>query len=367
MILLSAEERLKERIKELTCLYDLLAVMQKEPPFEEALSEFTTIIQAAFLYSEAATVELKLESHHFFSNHLASETVYIQNELIAFKETIGVIRIHYPATEYDKTAFIPEELQLLNKVAAEISAFCEKKIARDRNALFEKNAAHLDRLSILGEITAGIAHELNTPIGNILGFAELIQKQDCDTQVVNDVSKIIKSAVYSREIVKKLMFFSCDMPQNIECVNVRTVFLQVLTLLGPNFKKANVVPELVIDNDDLEAWIDSVQLTQVLFNILINSIFAAPENSTISIAVTSDEDNFYFDIADEGKGIPDEVKRKIFEPFFTTKPLGEGTGLGLSVVHGIIKSHAGSITAKDNIPCGAVLSVRLPLKSKTWG
>lgn len=364
MISLSPEQKLEERIKELTCFYDLLTIMQKEQTFEEALPQFTTIIAAAFLYAPDALVEIKLEPYHFFSKPTPHETVYLQNDLIVFNEAMGFIKVHYPIPYYKKNAFIPEELLLLNKVAVEISTFCEKKITRDRNALFERNAAHFDRLSILGEITAGIAHELNTPIGNILGFAELIQKQDCNAQVINDVSKIIKSAIYSREIVKKLMFFSCDMPQNAERIKLRPLFLQVLTLLEPNFKKSKVIPLLIFDESALEAQVDSVQLTQVLFNILINSIYAAPENSPITINVTHDSNNFYIDIADQGTGIDDSIKRKIFEPFFTTKPLGEGTGLGLSVVHGIIKSHKGSITAKDNLPSGVVLTISLPLNLK---
>lgn len=361
MISLSPEQKLEERIKELTCFYDLLTIMQKEETFEEALPQFATIIASAFLYAPDAIVELKLEHYHFFSKPAPDETVYIQNKLIAFNETKGFIKVHYPKPNYKKNAFIPEELLLLNKVAVEISTFCEKKIARDRNALFERNAAHFDRLSILGEITAGIAHELNTPIGNILGFAELIQKQDCNAQVINDVSKIVKSAIYSREIVKKLMFFSCDMPQNAERIKLRPLFIQVLILLEPNCKKSKVITKLIFDDDALEAQVDSVQLTQVLFNILINAIYAAPENSSITINVTHDNNNFYINIADQGKGIADSIKQKIFEPFFTTKPLGEGTGLGLSVVHGIIKSHKGSITAKDNLPTGAIMSLSLPL------
>jgi len=361
MLLFSTEDKLNERIKELTCLYDLLTVVKKDLPLEEALPEFAQVVKKAFLYEQYATVELKLDHYHFFTIPITDSTVYIENELLVFDKISGYIRVYYPSADFENDAFIPEELLLLNKVAAEISAYSEKKITYDRNLLFNRNAAHLDRLSILGEITAGIAHELNTPLGNILGFAELIEKQSCDSQIRHDISKIINSAIYSREIVKKLMFFSCDMPQNAELVKVAPVFSQVLALLGQNFKKAKVDCSFNVQNPELKARIDSVQLTQVLFNILINSIYVAPENSKIAVSVTNDDSHFYFEIADQGPGIPDAVKPKIFEPFFTTKPVGEGTGLGLSVVHGIIKSHAGTISAKDNKPNGVVFSVSLPL------
>lgn len=361
MITLSNEEKLQERIKELRCLYSLLAVMQKDLSLEETLPEFSSIIAAAFLFAPEAVVEIKIEAAHSLSGKLPRQSVSMEKPLLVFDAPLGFVRVHYPAPKYTQDAFIPEEWMLLNKVAAEISSFCEKKIAQSRNALFESKAAHLDRLTILGEITAGIAHELNTPLGNILGFAELIQTQQVPPQIQSDLSKIIKSAVYSREIVKKLMFFSCNMPQHLEQVKVHALFVQVMTLLGPNFKKAGVVGELHFEDENLEALVDSVQFTQILFNILMNSIYAAPRESRISVTVTHDQDNLYFEIADHGSGIPDAVKPKIFEPFFTTKPFGEGTGIGLSVVHGIIRSHGGEISVQDNIPCGVVFRIRMPL------
>lgn len=366
MSLLSTEDKLNERIKELTCLYDLLTVIQKDLPLEKALPAFANVVRPAWLYEQNAVVEIKLDSYHIFTKPLLIPTVFQESLLQTFGKISGHIRVHYPSDSYGNDAFIPEELLLLNKVAAEISLYYEKKITQERNVFFNKNAAHLDRLSILGEITAGIAHELNTPLGNILGFAELIQKQNIDTQTAYDISKIINSAIYSREIVKKLMFFSCDMPQNADIIKVEQVFTQVLALLGPNFKKATVNYTLTFDNPDIKVRVDSVQLTQVLFNILINSIYVSPANSLITINVSHDAQNLYFEIADQGPGIPDDIKPKIFEPFFTTKPVGEGTGLGLSVVHGIVKSHSGDISAKDNHPKGVIFSVRLPLNLKTW-
>lgn len=363
---LSTEDKLNERIKELSCLYGLLTVMQKDLPLEEALPQFAAIISKAFVYAPDAIAELKWETLHFFSHPPENKTVCLQNELMAFNETIGFVRVHYASPQYDENAFIPEEVLLLHKVAAEISNFCEKKMIQERNLLFERNAAHLDRLSILGEITAGIAHELNTPLGNILGFAELIQKQNSDAQTRHDISKIIKSAIHSREIVKKLMFFSCDMPQHIELVKTGPLFSQAVALLGPHFKKAKIEATLTFEYPDIEARVDSVQFTQVLFNILINSIYASAENTAITIAVGRNANDLYFEIADQGAGIPDGIKPKIFEPFFTTKPVGEGTGLGLSVVHGIIKSHSGSISVRDNVPSGTVFCIRLPLNSKPW-
>src|SRR5690606_20507777 len=203
--------------------------------------------------------------------------------------------------------------------------------------------------------------ELNTPLGNILGFAELIKENNSDAQVAEDLSKIIKAAIYSREIVKKLMFFSCEMPQHLEPLDIVQTVTQSLSLLGPNLNKKNIKLKFDHDGAVITTKFDSIQLTQVLFNILLNAIYASPVGGEITVRLYTETNNIFIEIADKGAGIPDAVKSKIFEPFYTTKPLGEGTGLGLSVVHGIVKGHGGDIMVRDNFPKGAIFKIRLPL------
>lgn len=363
MLEISTEEKLKERIKELSCLYDISKTTSTNTTCSESvLKEICEIVKIAWRFSNDSIVELKYNDFYFVTSTLPKGTIFQTSPIFIFEKEAGFVKVHYPS---DSDAFFleEEEQQLLDKVALEIGNYIEKNHVREREKQLQRSVERIDRLSILGEITAGIAHELNTPLGNILGFAELINEQNIDRQVTQDVSKIINAAIYSREIVKKLMFFSCEMPQNMEIVSIKPIVVEALSLLGPNFKKAQVSYELIFDNPELKAQIDNIQLTQVLFNILINSIYVAPENSSITVKVTDDASNFYIEIADEGSGIPEEIKSRIFEPFFTTKPIGEGSGLGLSVVHGIVKSHRGDITALDNHPKGTIFQVRLPLNS----
>jgi signal transduction histidine kinase len=152
------------------------------------------------------------------------------------------------------------------------------------------------------------------------------------------------------------------MPQHKEFIQIKPIVDQALKLLSQNFQKAEIHYNFKIDNPSLEAQIDSIQFTQVLFNLLINAIYVSPKMSTISVEASSTPTNFILEIKDEGSGIPTDLKSKIFEPFFSTKPVGEGSGLGLSVVHGIIKSHRGEIITFDNKPAGTVFQIRLPLK-----
>lgn len=355
------EDKLRERVKELSCLYDVTSViLQHTDSVDETLSKLCYAVKQAYQYADSANAELFLEAHYVVTGTLPAETVYQVSRISVFGDEMGYIKVHYDAAQFSRNHFLEEEQKLLDKVALEVSNFFEKLIMAEKEKLFQKNIAHADRLAILGEITAGIAHELNTPLGNILGFAELISESTKEKQVRDDISKIIKAAIYSREIVKKLMFFSCEMPQHLEQINLVEAINQSLSILGPNFNKKHITYRFEHPDVPVYAGFDNIQLTQVLFNILLNAIYASPEGSEVVTKLYEDTDSNFIQIADSGTGIPNAVKAKIFEPFFTTKPVGEGTGLGLSVVHGIIKSHGGNITIKDNTPTGTIFIIRLP-------
>lgn len=359
---ISIEEKLQERIKELSCLYEVSsAIREFDDSYEATLQSIVHILKNAWRFPELASVEISLDKYHLSSNPIPEER-YSQKSIIKISEKeMGFINVHYPASDLSKAHFLVEEQRLLNKVAYEIALFFERQNIKNQEELLKQTAQRNDRLSILGEITAGIAHELNTPLGNILGFAEFIEEKTSEEQTKRDAQKIINSAIYSREVVKKLMFFSCDMPQNIKRIKIKPVITQALALLKPNFRKAEISYKLSIEDPELKARVDPIQLTQVLFNLVINAIYSSPENTQIVIAITNNKSDYTIEIADEGKGIAPEVEDKIFEPFFTTKPLGEGSGLGLSVVHGIIKSHRGEISFTENIPKGTIFKIKLPL------
>ena len=359
----STEEKLTERIKELSCLYEVTNILnQQELNNEEVFVAIASRLKEAWRFHEKAIVEIFFKDLYFSTNEKLENTIFVKDNLLIENSVVGEIKIHYPADKFTENDFLEDEKKLLKKVCYEVSFFLEKKENQIKEAHLKRSAERVDRLSILGEITAGIAHELNTPLGNILGFAELIKQQNNNPQIDRDISKIINAAIYSREIVKNLMFFSCEMPQNKSVFAVKPIIMQALTLLGPNFKKGDINYKVSFADDDIKAQIDNIQLTQVLFNILLNAIYVSPPKSEIHVNVFSTESHFVIEIKDNGKGIDDEIKHKIFEPFFTTKPLGEGTGLGLSVVHGIIKSHQGTIEALDNKPKGTIFSIKLPLK-----
>jgi len=361
-LIISAEEVLKERIKELSCLYDVSSVIvQHTDSMEVSLNSICIVLKRAWRFSDDAIVELKLDDFYIVTDPIPEKSIFQNSDIHVFNKSLGFIKVHYPSSKFTEKYFLDDEEKLLKKVCSDVGFLYEKELNKAKEEQLKRSVERVDRLSILGEITAGIAHELNTPLGNILGFAEFIHDRTEEKQSKQDSSKIIKAAIYSREVVKKLMFFSCEMPQNMKFVKIKPIVVEALTLLGPNFKKAEVIYKLNFENASLEAQLDSIQFTQILFNILINSIYVSPTLSTIEVSVYNDETYFFIEISDEGPGIKEEYKSKIFEPFFTTKPIGDGSGLGLSVVHGIVKSHKGDIVTFDNQPKGTVFQIRLPL------
>ncbi len=359
----STKEELQERIKELSCLYEISSLLRQHTGNNtETLQKVIGVLKQAWRFPQEAVVEVQLDSFQYATEKPPENAIFQGSEIHVFNENRGYLKIYYPTPEFTQKHFLPEEQKLLEKAADEIGSFYEKQLRQEKEELLRRSIHRNDRLAILGEITAGIAHELNTPLGNILGFAELIQERAESEQTKQDISKIIKAAIFSREVVKKLMFFACEMPQRMETISIRPVVEQVLSLLGQNFKKAQILYKLEMHDEELQAQLDPIQFTQVLFNLLINALYFSPENSIIRIKVYKEDPNFILEVADQGPGIQPESRSRIFEPFFTTKPTGDGSGLGLSVVHGIVKSHKGKILTFDNDPVGTVFQIQLPLK-----
>ncbi len=361
--LISAEDKLKERIKELHCLYEVSSIIINcdYKNIQHCLHKITICLKNSLLYNNQAYIEIKTKDITVVSDTLPKNIVSITSPIYVFNKKEGELKAGYDSKLFEESDFLQEEIPLLTKVGLEIGGILERKRNKENEALLERKVQRVDRISILGEISAGIAHELNTPLANILGFAELLKsKVKTDSQEFNDIVKIINSAIFSREVVKKLMFFACEMPQQMAIVNINEVIADAITLLKPTFKKSDINYTLNFSNPKIEFKLDSIQLTQVVFNLILNAIYFSQLGGNIHIEVSKGKTGLSISIFDEGTGIKSSISKKIFNPFYTTKPVGDGAGLGLSVVHGIIKSHKGTIIHKPNKPKGTIFIVNLP-------
>ena len=360
----TVEAALKERIKELTCLYEVSSIIGNTDAesLEDTLKAITLSLQKAFQHPEKTTLSIITGDFSISSNINKFENGRsIQSELNIFNENKGQLIAHLDASDTEQDTFLPEEQLLLDNIALKLGSLLEHIEIKKNEISLRRQMQHVGRLEILGEITAGIAHEINTPLANILGFAELIKSDlKANKQSSEDLDKIIQNAIFSREVVKKLMFFACEMPQEKKLINSVPTIKNAINLLDATFRKEEV--KYIVKIDDEEMWLraDPIQLQQIIFNLLINAIYFSPKNGLVTIEAKTTKTAIVLTISDEGKGFNTSDLAKVFQPFFTTKPIGEGSGLGLSVVHGIVASHKGSIVAKNNKNKGAIFTITLP-------
>jgi signal transduction histidine kinase len=356
-------ESLNERIKELSCLYEISNIITiHHNSFDKTMNAIVQAIPKAWRHSESAIAEISLSKGHFISGTLQGSTICQSVNIEVNEEENGKLIIHYPGEKFSKSDFLQEEHQLLKKLAKEIGTYIENFEHRQNEELMERKFRHNDRLAILGQISAGIAHELNTPLTSILGFTQLIQKSD--KNISDDIEKIINSTLHAREIVKNLMFFACEIPQQMKEISINSLVEDSLKLLKPSFQNAEITLNLQLSSEDIVVKLDPIQITQVIFNLVINAIQATPPAGNIIVKLRKEGNQLKMYFIDNGKGMSSQIKDRIFEPFFTTKPEGEGSGLGLSVVHGIIKKHNGTINFSSEEEGGTTFIVSFPLQQK---
>lgn len=355
------DERLRERIKELGCLYAVARIAQtQELGLEPMLVAVVRTIPQGWQWPDELWVSLELDGRSYGAEH--PEGPALQQSILIDGESRGTLRVGYPPARNHGTTplFLPEEELLLEKLAAEVATIVERQEKRERQRLFEARMLQQDRLNVLGELTAGIAHELNTPLGNVLGYAELLMAGERDPGRREDLQRIIDSALTGREVVKRLMYFSCEMPSQFREQDLNTVVEGVLRLLRRQVDEARLDLHTELATSLPPVRLDRVQFEQVLTNLVLNAVAATPPGGHLHIATATTEGRVQLRVSDTGHGIAPEHLRKIFQPFFTTKPPGVGTGLGLSVVHGIIKGHGGDIRVESTPGVGTIFFITLP-------
>tara|TARA_R110002051_G_scaffold324970_1_gene424860 strand:+ start:33094 stop:34185 length:1092 start_codon:yes stop_codon:yes gene_type:complete len=359
----TAELALKERIKELTCLYEVssIIVQANSELLEDTLSAIARSLKNAFKFSEFTEIVIQTPLIAVNTTINFEHKVVISSPILSFNKANGSIHAYLPKDKFSQNDFLFEEQQLLDSVALKIGNLLERLELKKNETSLKRQMERADRLGILGEITAGIAHELNTPLANILGFAELL-KDDLknDVKALADVDKIIQNTIFSREVVKKLMFFACEMPQEMQKVNIVPSIKNAINLLDASFRKEEVKYLVKIEEEELWLRADTIQLTQIIFNLIINAIYFSPKGGLVTIETFQNKTHIVLKIVDEGTGLSEASLEKVFQPFYTTKATGEGSGLGLSVVHGIIMSHGGTIEVENNPHKGATFTVKLP-------
>lgn len=363
----AADIKLRERVKELKCLYDLSKIALKAGnDVSVILNKTLEILPDAMQFPNLAEVSITYGKLNYTTKEFSTCKHHISSSIGIGNKKVGALKVGYRAVSKKvatRNLFLTEEKNLIKIVARELSLFIKRAAVEENNKKLEMQLQHSERLAFVGELSAGIAHELNEPLGRILGFAQLVKKNGSLTeQQDTDIDRIIKASLYTREIIKKLMLFSRQMPRQINEVNLNVLVSNILYFIDIRFQSRGIKIVERLDQHLPVIEADSVQISQVLVNLITNAIHAMAGGGKIAIATKRKQNQVSLVVSDTGSGMSNEVKRKIFEPFYTTKPVGQGTGLGLSVVQGIVEEHKGKILVSSSPGKGSRFEIVLPLR-----
>jgi len=250
--------------------------------------------------------------------------------------------------------FLHRELQIQNETL-------EEQIRERTQQLIQS-----EKLAAMGSLLAGVAHELNNPLSVVMGQAALLELTAGTGPMAERVGKIIKAAERCARIVKNFLALARQQPMERQAVSLNQVVQEAIELLAYPLRVDTVEIALELAPDLPEIWADPHQLHQLVVNLVSNAhqamrTISAPRRIILTTRLVPAARRVLFAVADTGPGISSEVQGRIFEPFFTTKPVGQGTGLGLSLCQGIVERHGGSIRVASQPGHGAVFSIELPV------
>ncbi len=237
----------------------------------------------------------------------------------------------------------------------------EAELARQREARIQS-----DKLADMGTLLAGVAHELNNPLTVVTGYSGILRRALGDGPHAERVDKIATAAHRCVRIVQNFLALARHHPPERQQVRLNQIVREAVELLAYPLRVDNVTVQLDLADDLPALWADSHQLHQVIVNLITNAhqaMHGGESARRLTIRTRSEAlgCQVLLEVADTGPGIPDEVLARIFEPFFTTKPVGQGTGLGLSLCQGIVETHGGSLRVDSEPGQGATFRITLPV------
>jgi len=359
-----AQVDLRERVKELTCLYSIARLAaQPDLSTNEILQGIVKVLPPAWLYPEIAHARIILNGASFSTLGFREGRYQQRADILINGKHWGSVEVVYgeERPELDEGPFLQEERALLDAIAKEIANILTGRQAEQDKLNLEEQVRHADRLATIGQLAAGVAHELNEPLGSILGFAQLAKKcPGVPHQAELDIEKIFNASLHARDIVKKLLIFAREMPPQKIKVNLNKSVEEALNFFRSRCTQEGV--ELICSLSPNLPGVDAdpSQLNQVVVNLIVNALQAMPQGGDLKIQTLYEDGQVLLIVEDTGIGMNEEVLGKIFTPFFTTKEVGKGTGLGLPVVHGIITSHGGSVRVKSKVGQGTRFEIQLP-------
>jgi len=364
----NTEASLQERIKELTCLYGITQhIMQEHDSKDEIFQGIVEHIPPAWQYPEITVGRIIIDDRVYTTSDFIKAHHKLTSDILIDGEKRGGVEVIYKKSipkVSGESFFLKEERSLIDAIAKQVALILERQEVEEERKKLQEQLIHSDRLATIGQLSSGIAHELNEPLNNILGLGQLMeQAPKTPAQFEKDIKEIIAQSLHAREIIKKLMLFARQVPPQKIRVTLNQVIEDGLYLLESRCANSDIELIRVLSPDIPEITADPSQLNQVLVNLVVNAIQAMPDGGRLTIETESDKEHVKLVVKDTGIGMSKEVLEQIFVPFFTTKDIDQGTGLGLPVIHGIIASHGGTIEVESTEGKGTLFEVRFPVKS----
>ncbi|MFH1681881.1 MAG: ATP-binding protein [Candidatus Eisenbacteria bacterium] len=360
-----SQAALRERLKELTCLYAIASLAGKPGiPLADILDGIVGLLPSAWQYPVITFGKIVLDGRAHSTPGFPEEGQSLTASMMVGGQCRGIVQVAYAEKkpELDEGPFLREERILIDAVARQVALIVERKQVEEERTKLHEQLRHADRLATIGQLAAHVAHELNEPLGNILGLAQLAQKSPAlPGEVAWDLQNIVEASLHSREVIRKLMTFARQTQVTSGRVDLNEVVEKGLYFLEARCSKAGVelLRELCPNLSKITA--DPAQMSQILVNLVVNALQAMPDGGCLTVRTLERENHVCLIVEDTGVGMSEEVMDQIFVPFFTTKDVDEGTGLGLPVVQGIVAGHRGRIEVLSRIGKGSRFEVYLPV------
>ncbi|MHC4607494.1 MAG: sensor histidine kinase [Planctomycetota bacterium] len=357
---------LQERVKEQSCLYQMARIAD-EPgaSLENILNDIAALLPPAWQYPGITSARIVFDAHAFATSGYKEGGEKLTSPITVEGTHRGLVEVAYAGKNprLDEGPFLKEERSLIDAVARQVALVIERKEAEQASRMLEEQLRHADRLATIGQLAAGVAHELNEPLGNILGFAQLAKKDPgLSDQAGKDMGKIIRGSLQAREVIRNLLTFARQTPSKKTQFDLNRLVREALSFFEPRCAKEGIKVVRDLSPDLPEITADRGQINQVVVNLVVNALQAMPKGGTLTLRTAPQDGMVSLSIQDTGEGMTEEIRRQVFLPFFTTKGVGKGTGLGLSVSYGIVTAHGGEIRVRSRPGRGTRFDVVLPMK-----
>lgn len=339
---------------------------------EKPYIDTTNRVMSTFIIIASLCVVLLLVILYFFTSRI---TRPLQRMVLATKKiATGDLSHRVIVNSRDEIGYLANSfnrmtanLETANEKLIEWGKTLEKKV-EERTKELTKMQAHLlqsEKLASLGKLAAGVAHEINNPLGGILIYSHLLlEETNKKSPHYENLKKIVKETSRCKDIVKGLLEFARPKDPEMSLTDINDIVDKSLSIMERQALFQNIKIKKLYSSDLPQIVADSSQLQQVFTNIILNAAEAMEGNGTLTLKTSLNGKGRYIHIqfTDTGHGIEEEHRKRLFEPFFSTKEVGKGTGLGLAISYSIIQKHQGSIDVTSHVGKGSTFTVKLPVK-----